>query len=133
MLSSGARLGVYEIVGSLGAGGMGEVYRASDTRLGRTVAIKVLPDAFAADAERVPRFEREAKVLASLNHPHIAALYGMEEAEGRHFLIMELVEGETLEERLRAGRCRSTKRSASPCRSRMPWKRRTRRASSIAT
>jgi eukaryotic-like serine/threonine-protein kinase len=103
MLPSGARLGVYEIVGSLGAGGMGEVYRASDTKLGRTVAIKVLPDAFAADAERVPRFEREAKVLASLNHPHIAALFGMEEAAGRHFLIMELVEGETLEDRLRAG------------------------------
>ena len=69
----GARLGAYEIVRSLGAGGMSEVYRAADTRLGRAVAIEVLPDAFAADAERVPRFEREAKVLASLNHPHIAA------------------------------------------------------------
>ena len=87
MLPSGSRLGVYEIAGSLGAGGMGEVYRASDTKLGRAVAIKVLPDAFAADPERVPRFEREAKVLASINHPHIAALYGMEEADGRHFLI----------------------------------------------
>ena len=79
----GARLGAYEIVSPLGTGGRGEVYRAADTRLGRAVAIKVLPDTFAADSERVPRFEREAKVLASLNHPHIAALYGMEKAEGR--------------------------------------------------
>jgi serine/threonine-protein kinase len=103
MLSPGTRLGFYEIVGSLGAGGMGEVYRAADTKLGRAVAIKVLPDAFAADADRIPRFEREAKMLASLNHPHIAALYGMDAAEGRHFLIMELVEGETLADRLHAG------------------------------
>jgi serine/threonine-protein kinase len=103
MLASGTRLGVYEIADSLGAGGMGEVYRATDTKLGRAVAIKILPDAFATDAERVPRFAREAKVLASLNHPHIAALYGMEEADGRHFLIMELVEGETLADRLRGG------------------------------
>src|SRR5947207_8311107 len=95
-LSDGARLGIYEIVGALGAGGMGEVYRARDSTLGRAVAIKVLPEAFAFDPERVARFEREAKVLASLNHPHIAALHGMEQFEGRHFLIMELVEGETL-------------------------------------
>jgi serine/threonine protein kinase len=79
----GARLGAYEIVGSLGAGGMGEVYRATDTKLGRSVAIKVLPDALAADRDRVPRFEREAKLLASLNHTHIAALYGMEQADRR--------------------------------------------------
>jgi serine/threonine-protein kinase len=100
---TGTRLGAYEIVGSLGAGGMGEVYRATDTKLGRAVAIKILPDAFAADGDRVPRFEREAKLLASLNHPHIAALFGMEQAEGRHFIIMELVEGETLADRLRDG------------------------------
>jgi serine/threonine protein kinase len=104
-LAPGTRLGTYEIAGSLGAGGMGEVYRARDSKLGRSVAIKVLPAAFAADPDRVPRFEREAKVLASLNHPHIAALYGMEQGgdASAHFLIMELVEGETLLERLQRG------------------------------
>ena len=99
-LSAGTRLGLYEILSALGSGGMGEVYRARDTKLGREVAIKVLPEAFLFDPDRVARFEREAKVLASLNHPHIAALYGMEESGGRHFLVMELVEGETLAERL---------------------------------
>src|SRR5438128_1229605 len=102
-LSTGTRLGAYEILSALGAGGMGEVYRARDTKLGRSVAIKILPDALAADAERIARFEREAKMLAALNHPHIAALYGMEESDGRHFLVMELVEGETLAERLQRG------------------------------
>jgi serine/threonine protein kinase/Tol biopolymer transport system component len=105
-LAPGTQLGTYEISGSLGAGGMGEVYRARDSKLGRSVAIKVLPHAFAADPDRVSRFEREAKVLASLNHPHIAALYGMELSGGAgssHFLIMELVEGETLLERLHRG------------------------------
>jgi len=103
-LASGARLGPYEIIGTLGAGGMGEVYRARDTRLQRDVAIKVLPDLFAADPERLARFHREAQVLASLNHPHIAAIYGLEESQdvGAGFsrpiraLILELVEGETL-------------------------------------
>jgi Tol biopolymer transport system component/predicted Ser/Thr protein kinase len=102
-LGPGARLGVYEIVSVLGAGGMGEVYRARDTKLGREVAIKVILDVFAADADRIARFQREAKVLASLNHPHIAALYGMEEAGGQHFLVMELVEGQTLADRLARG------------------------------
>jgi eukaryotic-like serine/threonine-protein kinase len=102
-LSPGVRLGAYEIVALVGAGGMGEVYRAHDTKLGRSVAVKVLPEAFAADPERIVRFEREAKILASLNHPHIAALYGMEQDGGRHFLVMELVEGETLADRLRRG------------------------------
>ena len=101
-LTAGARLGVYEIVSALGAGGMGEVYLARDTRLGRHVAVKLLPDAFAQEADRVARFEREAKLLASLNHPGIAALYGLEESGDRHFLVMELVEGETLQERLEA-------------------------------
>jgi len=100
-LSLGVRLGAYEIVAL--AGGMGEVYRAHDTKLERSVAVKVLPDAFAADVQRIVRFEREAKVLASLNHPHIAALYGMEQDGGRHFLVMELVEGETLADRLQRG------------------------------
>src|SRR2546426_9245916 len=102
-LTNGTRLGLYEVVSLLGAGGMGEVYRARDTKLGRAVAVKVLPDALAADADRIARFEREAKALAALNHPHIPALYGMEESDGRHFLVMELVEGETLAERLQRG------------------------------
>ncbi|MDO8632398.1 MAG: protein kinase, partial [Phycisphaerales bacterium] len=102
-LNAGMKLGPYEIVSPLGAGGMGEVYRARDARLDREVAIKVLPEAFARDAERVARFQREAKLLASLNHPHIAAIYGFEEANAIRFLVLELVEGETLAERLQAG------------------------------
>src|SRR5262245_34686488 len=103
-LSPGTRLGLYEIGDALGMGGMGEVYRARDTKLGRAVAVKVLPDAFASDPDRLARFEREARLLASLNHPHIAALYGMEESGGRHFLVMELGAVETLADRLRRGR-----------------------------
>ena len=99
-LAAGTRLGPYEIVSPLGAGGMGEVYRATDTKLGREVAIKVLPDSFAQDPERLARFEREAKVLASLNHPHIASIYGLEEAGEVRALVLELVEGPTLAERL---------------------------------
>src|SRR6188508_2075507 len=91
-LSSGTRLGQYEIVAPLGAGGMGEVYRAKDGKLKREVALKVLPDVFANDPERMARFQREAEVLASLNHPHIAQIYGIEERA----LVMELVEGQTL-------------------------------------
>jgi Tol biopolymer transport system component len=102
-LNTGARLGGYEIVSVLGAGGMGEVYRARDSKLGREVAIKVILEVFAADPDRVARFEREAKVLASLNHPHIAALYGMEQSGAQHFLVMELVEGQTLADRLGRG------------------------------
>src|SRR5262245_57741639 len=97
------RLGIYEIEGLLGVGGMGEVYSARDKRLGRSVAVKVLPEAFQKDPERVSRFEREAKVLASLNHANIATLHGLEESEGKHFLVMELVQGETLAERIRRG------------------------------
>lgn len=99
----GTRLGLYEITAPLGAGGMGVVYRARDTRLGREVALKFLPEGFADDPERHSRFEREAKVLASLNHPHIAVLYGLEHLDGQHALVMELVEGESLEERLSRG------------------------------
>jgi Tol biopolymer transport system component/predicted Ser/Thr protein kinase len=99
-LPAGARLGPYEILSPLGAGGMGEVYRARDIRLNRDVAIKVLPELFAKDPERRERFEREAQVLASLNHPHIAQIHGVEESSGTIALVMELVEGETLAERL---------------------------------
>jgi len=102
-LSPGTRLGPYEIVAPLGAGGMGEVYRARDARLGRDVALKVLPEVFAKDAERMARFEREAQVLASLNHPNIAALYGLEESGGVRALVMELVEGPTVAERISDG------------------------------
>src|SRR5687768_17541716 len=102
-LFDGARVGSYEILSALGAGGMGEVYRARDTRLDRLVAIKILPQTFVADADRVARFQREAKVLASLNHPNIAAIYGLDEADGVKALVMELVEGEDLAERLTRG------------------------------
>jgi len=101
-LPPGARLGVYEIVRPIGAGGMGEVYRARDTRLGRDVAIKVLPASVALDADRLARFEREARVLASVNHPNIASIYGIEQASDQSALVLELVEGETLDTRLRA-------------------------------
>ena len=101
---TGQRLGVYQILELLGVGGMGEVYRARDTRLARDVAIKVLPRLFSADPERLARFEREARLLASLNHPHIGAIYGFEEAGGVHALILELVEGPTLGERVQRGR-----------------------------
>jgi len=103
-LTPGTRLGPYEIVAPLGAGGMGEVYRARDTRLERDVAIKVLPDEFARDPERLARFEREAKLLASLKHPNIAAIYGLEEDAGRRFLALECVEGSSLAERISRGR-----------------------------
>ena len=99
----GTSLAQYEILEKIGAGGMGEVYRACDTKLGREVAIKVLPESFAQDAERLARFEREAKLLAALNHANIATLYGFEEEDGTRFLTMELVEGETLEERIARG------------------------------
>ena len=101
MLNTGAKLGTYEITAAIGAGGMGEVYQARDSKLGRDVAIKVLPDAFAHDPDRLARFQREAKMLASLNHPNIAAIYGLEEDAGRNYLVMELVPGETLAERVK--------------------------------
>ena len=103
MLDAGDRLGVYEIVALIGVGGMGEVYRARDTKLGRDVAIKVLPEELARERERLDRFEREAKLLAALNHTNIATLYGFEESGTQQFLVMELVEGETLAERIARG------------------------------
>src|SRR5215471_7650399 len=99
-LSTGTRLGFYEILAPIGAGGMGEVYRARDTKLGRDVALKVLPESFAHDEERMARFEREAQVLASLNHPNIATIHGLEESGGVRALVMEVVEGPTLAERI---------------------------------
>ncbi len=102
-LGPGTRLGPYEILSAIGTGGMGEVYRARDTRLKRDVALKILPDSFATDPDRLARFQREAEVLASLNHPHIAAIYGLEESHGTRALVMELVEGETLADRIARG------------------------------
>ncbi len=107
-LTRGGRLGSYELVARLEVGGMGEVYRARDTRLKRDVAIKILPDVFASDQERLARFDREAETLASLNHPHIAQVYGLETTaadDGRetHAIVMELVEGEDLSQRLERG------------------------------
>jgi serine/threonine protein kinase len=102
-LSPGTRLGPYEIVSTLGSGGMGQVYRANDTKLKRQVAIKVLPDSFASDADRLARFTREAQTLASLNHPNIAHIHGLEESSGVRALVMELVEGEDLSQRIARG------------------------------
>jgi serine/threonine protein kinase len=102
-IQSGTRLGPYEILSAIGAGGMGEVFRARDPRLGRDVAIKVLPDTFARDAERIARFQREAKGLASLSHPNIATIYGLEDSGSTHALVMELVEGPTLADRIKVG------------------------------
>ena len=102
-LAPGTRLGPYEIGPPIGKGGMGEVYRARDTKLDRDVAIKVLPEEFAKDKERLARFEREAKLLASLNHPNIASIYGLEESDGVKALVLELVEGPTLAERIAEG------------------------------
>jgi serine/threonine-protein kinase len=103
-IPAGTRLGAFEVTSLLGVGGMGEVYRARDTKLGREVALKLLPEFLARDEEKLARLEREAHLLASLNHPNIATLHGLEESEGLRFLVMELVPGETLAERLARGR-----------------------------
>jgi len=102
-LTAGTRLGPYEILSLLGNGGMGEVYRAKDTKLGRDVALKILPDTFTHDPERLARFRREAHMLAALNHPHIGAIYGLDEASGQQFLVLELVDGESLDRRIARG------------------------------
>src|SRR5438876_10598679 len=99
----GTKLAHYEITSHLGSGGMGDVYQATDSKLGRDVAIKLLPEAFTHDADRAARFAREARVLASLNHPNIAAIHGLEESGGQKSLVMELVGGGTLAERLKRG------------------------------
>ena len=126
-LAPGARLGSYEIIAALGAGGMGEVYLAHDTRLSRDIALKILPRTFADNAERLTRFRREARVLASLNHPNIAAIHGLEKSSDVDHLILELVEGE-----ISLGRYPSTRRSTMPVRSPKRWKPLTGRASSTA-
>ena len=132
-LEPAKKLGSYEVIEAIGAGGMGEVYRARDTKLGRDVAIKILPAEMADDSERLARFRREAQLLASLNHPHIAAIYGLEEAEGKPFLVLELVEGSDLSERLSGGPSRGRKPSRSRVRSRRRSKRATPKVSSIGT
>src|SRR5499427_5710571 len=103
-LTIGTQFGSHEIISLLGKGGMGEVYRARDTKLKREIAIKILPDEFSRDPSRVSRFQREAELLASLNHPNIAAIYDLQEAEQTRFLVLELVEGATLAERIQRGR-----------------------------
>src|SRR5437870_6685849 len=102
-IAPGALIGPYQVTSQLGAGGMGVVFRARDTKLQRDVALKLLPDHFADDPDRLSRFQREAQVLASLNHPNIAHIYGLEESANTRCIVMELVEGETLEERLKRG------------------------------
>src|SRR5438128_11424317 len=102
-LTIGTQLGSHEITALLGKGGMGEVYRARDTKLKRDVAIKILPEEFSRDADRASRFQREAEVLASLNHPNIASIYDLQEANGSRYLVLELVQGETLAERIARG------------------------------
>jgi len=136
---SGQRIGVFELRDLLAVGGMGEVYRARDTKLGRDVAVKVLSEVFAHDHERLARFNREAQALAALNHPNIAVIYGVEEmpatngsGPGSRALVMELVEGEDLSARIARGPCRRAKPSPSRGRSQKRWRPRTSRASSIA-
>src|SRR5262247_3516111 len=102
-LTKGSRVGSYEVLSQLGAGGMGVVFRARDTKLQRDVALKLLPDHFAADPDRLSRFQREAQLLASVNHPNIAQIYGLEEKDGTGCIVMELVDGETLAQRLKRG------------------------------
>ena len=102
-LTEGTTIGPYEVIGLIGQGGMGEVWQARDTKLDRDVALKVLPEAFTSDPDRLARFEREAKVLASLNHPNIGSIYGLEEQDGVRALVLELVEGPTLADRIRQG------------------------------
>jgi serine/threonine protein kinase len=109
-LASGTRLGPYEIAAQIGAGGMGEVYKARDTRLDRTVAIKVLPEHVATDPELKQRFEREARAVAALDHPHICGIYDVGSVDGTHYLVMPHLEGQTLAARLEKGPSRLTRR-----------------------
>ena len=133
-LSSGQKLATYKIISALGAGGMGEVYRARDTRLGRDVALKVLPPDVASEPDRLERFDREARAIAALNHPHIVTIYSTEEADGIRFLTMELVEGHAARPGDPAGGMRDRRGSSrSRCRWPMRWPPRIRSRSRIAT
>ena len=133
-LTLGTRLGVYEVTALLGEGGMGVVWRATDTNLKRAVALKVLPEAVAADRDRLARFQREAEVLAALNHPNIAHIHGLEKSGGTTALVMELVEGPTLADRIARGpHCLSMKHSRSPSRLRRRSKPHTSKGSSTVT
>jgi serine/threonine protein kinase len=131
-LTPGSKLGIYEIVAPLGAGGMGEVYRARDTKLGRDVAIKALPSQFAQDPDRLSRFEREAKLLASLSHPYIAGIFGLEDIDNHRYLVLEYVEGQRWHNVSTAARSPSTSRCRSAGRSRPRSRVRTRTASRTA-
>ena len=124
----GERLGRYEVIDLLGVGGMGSVYRAIDASLGREVAIKALAQAFHGDSASLRRFEREARVLATLNHPNIATIYGFERLDGSPYLVLERVEGDTLAQRLVRGRMAIGRRSTLPCRSSLGWKKHMRKA-----
>jgi serine/threonine protein kinase len=132
-LTTGARLGPYEVVAKLGEGGMGEVYRARDTKLGRDVALKILPEGFAHDPDRLVRFGREAQVLASLNHPNIAGIYGLEDSGDTKALVLELLTVPRSPIASPRERCPSTSRCTSRSRSVRHSKRRTTRASFTAT
>ena len=127
MLARGSRLGPYEVLEPIGSGGMGEVFRARDGPLGRDVAIKILSERFRLDSQRLARFEREARVLASLNHPNIATLHAVEASGDTQALVLELVEGETLSERIARGAIPSPMRSRSRARSRPRSRQRTSR------
>ena len=132
-LTSGAKLGPYEIQSLVGAGGMGEVYRAHDSRLNRTVAIKVLPASFSADRDRLQRFAQEARAAAALNHPNILSIFDIGEEKGAPYVVSELLEGETLRERLRNVARPSEGRSTMRYKWRADWRRRTKKALFIAT
>ena len=133
-LAAGSKLGPYEILGPIGAGGMGEVYRAKDPRLGREVAIKVLPASFSQDADRLRRFEQEAKAAGVLNHPNITAVYDIGQHDGAPYVVQELLEGETLRATLAGGPLLAAQgRSTTRSRSRRASPRRTTRGSSTAT
>ncbi|HEY3122559.1 MAG TPA: protein kinase [Thermoanaerobaculia bacterium] len=131
-LFAGTRLGPYEILAAVGAGGMGEVYKARDTRLERTVAVKVLPSHLSQNEEVRQRFEREAKTISSLSHPHICALYDVGNQDGVEYLVMEYLEGETLADRLGAARCRASRCCDTESRSPTRWTRRTGKGSCTA-
>jgi serine/threonine protein kinase len=131
-LTSGTKLGPYEIQSSIGAGGMGEVYRARDTRLAREVAIKVLPEAFARDADRLQRFEHEARVLSTVNHPNILAIHDVGAQGDLHYLVSELLEGQTLREKMNAGPLSQRRVTEYAVEMLAVWPQRTTKESSIA-